>query len=85
MTLTFRIVISRSFESGIYDYRNVFTFDFTGFRPHSRRISTINHDTIIGTINFKAVTFDLDLENEKKNGRNHFLNLHAKKKTFWYI
>ena len=49
------------------------------------RISTIKHDTIIDTINLKAVTFltcDIDLENENKNWQEPVLEPTDKNKRF---
>ena len=58
--------ISRSFESGIQNFRKVSTYDIMWFGTNIHKISTLNHISInIGPIISKAVTFDLESEKEK--------------------
>ena len=75
MTLTFRMVVSRSIE-GFFKYCcRVSTFEIIMFGHSVHRITTKNHDTIISPMHSKAVplTFDLDLDSQKKNWQETFL------------
>ena len=73
MTLTFRVGRSRSFENCINSCGEVSTFDITRFGTSFHRNTTKNSDIISDPIYSKAVTFDLDLESEKKKWQEPFL------------
>ena len=73
MTLTFRVGRSRSFENCIKSCRKVSTFDTTRFGTSFHRKTTKTSDIISDPIYSKAVTFDLDLESEKKKWQEPFL------------
>ena len=73
MTLTFRIGRSRSFENCIKSCDAASTFDISRFGTSFHRKTTKNSDIISGPIYSKAVTFDLDLESEKKKWQEPFL------------
>ena len=77
MTLTFRVGISRSFETCIkiaLSYLHSIYTPVTRFGTsfHSKE-TTKNDDMRRGSIYSKAVTFDLDLESQKKNWQEQFL------------
>ena len=73
MTLIFRVRRSISFECFIENCCILSIFDITRFGPSVHRITTTNHDIIIFPMHFKAVTFDLDLEREKKKWQEPFM------------
>ena len=73
MTLTFQVGRSRSFESHIKSCREVSTVGITRFGTSFYRKTTKNSDIISGPIYSKAVTFDLDLESQKKNWQEPLL------------
>ena len=58
MTLTFRMVVSKSFESVFKNCCRVFSFEIIMFGHSFHRITTKNHDIMVDTIYSKAVTFD---------------------------
>ena len=49
------------------------TFDITRFWTSFHRIKINNHDIIIDPIYSKALTFDLDLDSQKKNSQEPFM------------
>ena len=59
MTLTFRVVRSRSFENCIKSCGEVSTFDITRFGTSFHRKAIKTSDIIGGPIYSKAMTFDL--------------------------
>ena len=75
ITLTFRMVVSMSFESFIINCCRLSTFEIIMFGHSVHRITTKNHDIMVGPIYSKAVTvtFDLDLDSQKKNWQEPFL------------
>ena len=58
MTLTFPVGTSRSLDCFIKNCCDVSIFDINMFGPSVHRITTKNHDIIIGLIYSKAMTFD---------------------------
>ena len=82
MTLTFRVGRSRSFENCIKSCGEVSTFDITRFWTSLHRKTTKNSDIISGPIYSKAVTFDLDLESQKKKWQEPFLKSTREYKHF---
>ena len=73
MTLTFQVGRSRSFKSRIKSCREVSTVGITKFGTSFHRKLPKNSDIISGPIYSKAVTFDLDLESQKKKLQEPFL------------
>ena len=69
MTMTFRVGRSRSFEF----FHKVSSFDMNRFGPYVYRKTTKNHDIMICPMYSKAMTFDLDLESQKKTWQEPFL------------
>ena len=73
MTLTFQVGRSRSFENCFKSCGEASTFDIIGFGTSFHRKTTKTSDIISDPIHSKAVTFDLDLESEKKKWQEPFL------------
>ena len=82
MTLTFQVGRSRSFESRIKSCREVSTVGITKFGNSFYRKTTKISDIISGPIYSKAVTFDLDLESQKKKWQEPFLKSTCEYKHF---
>ena len=73
MTLTFRVGRSRSLENCSKSCDEASTFDLTRVGTSFHRNTTKIGDIIRDPIYSKAVTFDLDLESEKKKWQEPFL------------
>ena len=75
MTLTFRIGRSRSFERFITNCPNVSYFDITRFGPSVHRITTkiMTLLSVLYVLKPRTLTFDIDLESQKKNWDEPFL------------
>ena len=71
--MTIRVGRSRSFKNCIKNCGEASSFDITRFGTSFHRKTTKNSGIISDPIYSKAMTFDLDLESEKKKRQEPFL------------